>query len=571
MDSRTKHYFISPTNQRIIYKLVIQKVWELGQGMREFQIGSITPNGISIEPYFKNIIDTHASFFIENVDPKPSQMSEKDYLLNCNRRFITYCSQQIAQDIAAEIQQANRQQMVDEEDEDHADLIADVFDDGNDDPLDDPVAAADESGSDLDERMSRIQREREKELRPIHKTGKMSEMKRKQLSRTSVISRKNLNAEQKARKKASATLRSKKQVKFNKNNSSESDDSESNESSENSDSESDDPVELQSKIQNLVSKGAKYIGNGGESDSSEDEDEKKVPVQNKKKNMVIKGGKKVVSQQSDPTPVVSSPPKQKPKKAEQKPVLSKGNTQIQTVLINIDTRSIEGIQNLAEYKVPFAYNRVKQIQLVGAEIPKTGYNITKFNNRLCFEEEEGKPLEISITPGYYHTFDSIKRAVEEQMRLVGNGMYSLSEDPKTRIVRITASSNPGSTRGVHLFNLDWTRENSLVDILGFPHSRQQGELSYKGTKCYSFRGESYVLLQIPEFGARFSDGKTFSKVVLDVPEGEMKYYSPRDDSITFPSPKNFKEITIRFNSFNDRIYNFHDQHHSLTFQVSMFS
>lgn len=580
MDSKTKHFFVSQTNQKLLYKYIIKRVWELGNGNQVFQIGSMNNNGIMIDPYFKNIIDTNAAFFIENVQGKPRTMDEKSYILNCNRKFVEYCSNQISQDIIAYLQGSGsaRQQLGDSHDDDQTELIADVLDDWNDDPLDPPIAAADEDGSDLDERLDRLERERSRELNPIHRTGKISGMKRKALSQQSVISAKNLNIRPQA-KKTSTSLKSKKNVQFE-----ESSSSDSSESEDYSDSEQEQ--DFQSRVNSIVARRATDIGNSDTGSGSDSEDAKPqqrtasaaATAQPKKRTIVMRKGKKTVATEKEPTVVTTQqddlqsenrePAKTKPNA---KPKQKHSETTKKTI-VNIDTRSFfsenSQQQELSEYKIPFAFRNVKQFRLVSAEIPKTGYNITKFNNRLYFEEEEGKLLQASVEPGYYATFDSLKRAIEEQMKLVGNGLYSISEDSRTHIVKVTASSNPAASHGVHLFAIDWTKENTLVDILGFSRAKQQGSLSYKGSRCYSLRGDPYILLQIPEIGARFSDNKTFSKIVLDVPEGEIKYYQPQDDSIAFPHLKTFQEITIRFRGVNDRMYNFHDQHHSLTFEIT---
>lgn len=531
MDSRVKHYFISNDNLRLLYKMIIKHVFHLGRGQEEFIIGEISPSGVKISTYYKNKIDQFASQFAGAVAPKHQSMSEKQYLIACNNLFIQETASEIIREISQSLQRTDIVHTL--EDSEDEEPINEIYDDSNADELVPPIAAAEESGSDLDTRLKRLTSKRHIDLKP----SKAPKMKKEQLARRSISAKNNLNYQPPL-----------KQVS--------------------PDTQGPPPDKIAQALNRhanhlLKSDSDSDTDSDSEPDSSDQEDTiTRTNVPKPKQKIIYRNGKKI----SNHIKTHSSPPLSPPQ-IQQQILAPLQKPEDRIVYFNFDTRSLENDQQTFSYKIKFPFSGVKKVRLVGAEIPRSAYNITKRNNRIFFEEEQGKQIQIEIEPGYYQDFESLRRAIEEQMKKRGQSMFSVAEDPRSR--KVTISASPSGGKNVQLFNLDWSKPHTLAPVLGFPLRKLTGQLAYKGDRTHRLSGENYVLLRIPEFGARFSDGTTFSKIPLDVPDGYVKYYYPENDSQSFDPQKDFEEITISFYSFTGECYDFRDQHHSLTFALTL--
>lgn len=522
MDNESRGIFTSLTNRQVIYKYVNLSVFE--ETGQQFSVGKAN----KLFPEFQQIVDQRIYWLSKTAKPKPRNISVKDYVLSCNKFCIQYCVQDCLKAIQEQADNEN----------DYESLISPIHD-LNDDPLIPPIATAEEEHSDLDDRLSTLESERQRELRPVQRYKNRQEMIRaKELEKKSVVSRKNLNMDD--IKATSAQLRPKsrqlqkktKQVSHQKKKS---------------------PVKKQPAISDA-------------DDSSDSAGEQLVFSKAKIKSAIVKSQKVAQAPESDTSSDSSSSSDSEPSKKPQnnsKIAHTVAQDQIKKALIVIDSRMLDSTQNISSYNFPCNIDNVESIRLISAEIPKSGYNVNTYNNVLAFQEEENNEIIVKIEPGIY-SFESLKREIERKMTTAGNSNYSVYMEPISR--RIKIKSSPTQGKAVHLFYLNFNKPDSIGPLLGFALQNYRDRLEYEGQQGINLNGESYIYLDINGY-SRFLNNKYFSKISLDVPFGDVKYYQPANDIYVFNTPQKIKEFRIEFRVFNGKIYNFHGVHHSLTLEL----
>jgi hypothetical protein len=258
----------------------------------------------------------------------------------------------------------------------------------------------------------------------------------------------------------------------------------------------------------------------------------------------------------------------------------------QTLIIDSRRRDVRKYPEPNNYRIIFpAYKDVVQVSLAGAEIPVTGYTISRENNIIHFEEESGKMLTAALKPGNYQ---SDELACEIANKLTANSpnniqYFVMNDQTQNKFTIISTAESP------FIFNLRFFGreertdegskilylEGSVGPILGYSPKDLKGQMEYTAQGRYNLGGEQYLLMIIKELNQLHDDAShmdsAFAKIVLDVPLGDVKFYTPNFDArfIKFFSPEigKFATVTVEFRTFDGRLYDFNGADHSFTLKI----
>ena len=301
-------------------------------------------------------------------------------------------------------------------------------------------------------------------------------------------------------------------------------------------------------------------------------------------------------------PVDLNPPKQyqvdyiipKPKIFEKEVLYKKiyGGDDINTNYLTIDSRDRNTdifIQpNAYQIHLPEEYDDVIKVELITAEIPKSGYLIETYNNILHFQElnsqvSNNSYYEAEIITGDY-TKDTITMAIANAMNLAGQSSYNVFIiDGK---IKIQSDLGGGDNifnlilkQGYENYGLDTIRSKYMLfssgRTLGFKCVNLTEANNYTAHKSITFQGEDYIMLEIPELEGLIDNVQgdntlDFTKILLNSEPGKITFYS---DLYIYPSIKTYKQslklsrLTINFKVFGNYLYNFNGLEHSMTFRI----
>jgi len=285
----------------------------------------------------------------------------------------------------------------------------------------------------------------------------------------------------------------------------------------------------------------------------------------------------------------------KPKKYENLHQKIYGDDKILDNYLTIDSRdrNTDIYPNSNNYIVNLneTYRSVVSVELITAEIPKSGYLIENYNNILNFQEKNNQVLsstyyEAEILIGNY-TSQTIGQAIQDAMNLVGQSTYSVffTDDEKIKI-------NSDMSGGNNIFNLVFSDglENYGIDsfrskyitytiapIIGFDAKILSGQNNYTSNNRITFQSEDYILLEIPELsglidGVHYNSQDDFAKILLNSKQNKITFY---ENLKVYPIIKTFhptlsinlSKLTINFKVFGNHLYDFHGLEHSLTFKI----
>ena len=171
--------------------------------------------------------------------------------------------------------------------------------------------------------------------------------------------------------------------------------------------------------------------------------------------------------------------------------------------IHFDTRSrISGTISNPTFTVN-QVQRIKQIQVMAAEIPKTWYVFTEINNKIDFVEPISGPAAVAtITPGNY-TIDGIQSHIETILNAASpNGFtYTVSVDPNISKITITSTG---------IFSLLWATGANAAESpyyeLGFDNTVDNtGSTNYTAPGIYDVSGENYLFIKLEQIPGNDSE------------------------------------------------------------------
>jgi hypothetical protein len=268
------------------------------------------------------------------------------------------------------------------------------------------------------------------------------------------------------------------------------------------------------------------------------------------------------------------------------------------IILTIDSRNrnLTSFPNQNKYTVYLdqSYREVVSIELVNIVLPSLVYNITKYNNKLYFEETIDSIIEIEITPGFYETISDLLAEIESELNLNSqNGStYQTTVNPITKIIKISQIVAGTAT----LFNLYFFgfnektyndnpipkyKDNSIGQILGFNPANYASNSSSEifASFPYNLNQLKYLNLYINKT-SKFrhiesnNDASKGCFCVIPVNNDTSYIYNKTATFVnnsfmkvfTEPIP-DLKQLDIEWRDQDNNLYDFNNQDHLLIFEI----
>jgi hypothetical protein len=145
---------------------------------------------------------------------------------------------------------------------------------------------------------------------------------------------------------------------------------------------------------------------------------------------------------------------------------------------------------------------ISHVELVDLDIIRNSNNITNYNNKFYFKENDETEHCIVIDPGFY-TIDELIGLLNSKMEVKGNCKYDIIKDPNTQKLSINCKGIPPvkskliKSGSFHFFKIMFDKPDTMYHILGFNKQVYSNELSYKAPRKYKLYVDSTVCLYIP--------------------------------------------------------------------------
>lgn len=264
----------------------------------------------------------------------------------------------------------------------------------------------------------------------------------------------------------------------------------------------------------------------------------------------------------------------------------------QTFTIYSGDREQKDSTNPNDYRVKLAqsYRGISHIELVSANIPKTGYIVNSTNNIINFTDSGGAPALIAtLTPGNY-TADELATEIDTQMTTSSaatgaTDAYTVANNAKTsKFTIVQAGGGPFEMQfngGTELFGPNSNTRakllaNSSGDILGFGPNDQTGATSYTSSKRYNLAGPDALFLEIEELGGRVQGSNhnmtnVFAHVQFSASSSAINFHTNQSDTKNvkyFSPPKGkLEKLTIRWRDYLGNLYDFNGIDHFIEMDV----
>jgi hypothetical protein len=176
--------------------------------------------------------------------------------------------------------------------------------------------------------------------------------------------------------------------------------------------------------------------------------------------------------------------------------------------------------------------KIKQIQVLEAEIPFTWHTIDSTNNKIdFFEPASGGTVTVTIPPGNYSIDDYILKLQLALTAISPNGyIYTVSVDKNAYRLTITSTG---------IFNILWltgpNNGSNMHELIGFSNLADQvGSTSYTGTTSYNMAPDAIVFIkcnQIRGFDSEIShvnptiDSSVLARIPINVNTGDIIQYT----------------------------------------------
>ena len=263
-------------------------------------------------------------------------------------------------------------------------------------------------------------------------------------------------------------------------------------------------------------------------------------------------------------------------------IVHPNNVLIQQDFVVVDSRlrdhDVYPSPNRYRFMLPTEYHNITEIELVTAEIPKSGYNINAGNNVILFQEtashvSTSSYVTATVLPGDY-TLAELKSALESSMNTASTTGALFSVDTVTLALqsKIVIGSDLGGT--ATLFNV---LISSIFPVIGFSSSNKTGSASYTASNRYNLNPESYIVLKLNEVPSDVRSShslfdNSFAKITLgDSPQGSTRFFSAYSDynavTIINPPMSSLPYLDISFYDYSG-LHEFNGLDHSMTFKIT---
>jgi hypothetical protein len=277
------------------------------------------------------------------------------------------------------------------------------------------------------------------------------------------------------------------------------------------------------------------------------------------------------------------------------------------VILSIDSSQRNNITNPKPNKYSIlldqSYNEIISLELIYANIPKSIYNITEFNNTLHFQETTNGPiLEAVLLSGNY-TINELITELTNRMNdaYLSIGTYTIVIEPFTLCIKITqtlaGSSNTFNLIFFERDELDFKngnkskkiyKEKSIGYILGFEPKDLTNvpgpDSFFTSLHPYNINPLSYINLYINKdsrYSHVHSNNDASKGCFCIIPLNTTNNYFQYKKESTFinnnfikefitPIPS-LKQLDIEFRDGNNNLYEFNNQEHLLIFEIKQCS
>jgi hypothetical protein len=264
------------------------------------------------------------------------------------------------------------------------------------------------------------------------------------------------------------------------------------------------------------------------------------------------------------------------------------DSDITTTNLIVDSRDRlhDDYANPSKYtiKLPDTITNIVNIELIGAEIPKTHYNINEYNNKVEFTVGGGAVKTVTIAEGNYTEAELVTALNDDDLF---KASLVISYDAKTRKFSIVKESSNTATT-ILLFEGEdekynnRTRKlykaNTMGKVLGYNIENVQiTTTALAGSKQADLNHDKYVMLKIKDLGTIhgifMGVEDAFAKIVLDNEFGTIKYLKMADIGRRFiktfsPPLGKLNDLEIEFRTYDNNLYNFNGVDHCLFFKIT---
>ncbi len=237
-------------------------------------------------------------------------------------------------------------------------------------------------------------------------------------------------------------------------------------------------------------------------------------------------------------------------------------------------------------KLPDTITNIVNIELIGAEIPKTHYNINEYNNKVEFTVN-GIAKTTTIAEGNYTEAELVTALNADA---VFTASLVISYDTKTRKFNI-ARQNANTTPTILLFEGEdekynnrtrkLYKKNTMGKVLGYNIEnvtvKSIANNGVDGSKQADLNHDKYVMLKIKDLGTIhglfMGVEDAFAKIVLDNEFGTIKYLKMADIGRRFiktfsPPLGKLNDLEIEFRTYDNNLYDFNGIDHCLFFKIT---
>lgn len=209
---------------------------------------------------------------------------------------------------------------------------------------------------------------------------------------------------------------------------------------------------------------------------------------------------------------------------------------------------------------------IHTIQLLSAEVPKSGYIISEINNTVYFSESTNVILEGSIPIGNY-TVSELVSALSTVMNSVGSSTYIVSN--QGGLIKITSDMTGGDN--IFTLKLNGGTEiatngqprtipylNNIGSTIGFKFTDLTGFNNYTGSSNIDISSVKNVFLTIDNLDTRI-------EIPMNGNIGQTIFY--KDSNFTrhfYPNKRKISHLQIKWTDHLDNVYHFNGIEHSIT-------
>lgn len=220
------------------------------------------------------------------------------------------------------------------------------------------------------------------------------------------------------------------------------------------------------------------------------------------------------------------------------------NTPLFSFVFLVDSKNrIKGTSENYIIQLPFVMNTYC-ISLIHSNIKKSQYLIDN-NTEIYFEEVSGDTLTGKIPHGDYTDITTLMDNIVSSMNAVGSSNYTYT------ILNSRLTIQSDLVGGI--FNLDFSKQNLLTEVLGYNEIIYSGGSNYTSTKNYNLTPQEFVILSL-------GLGRG---VVCNFGE----FNGNTENLITPNTVKRIETLNVSLLNYNGSLYSTNGAEHSLLLKI----